>query len=179
MKELSIEEKAKRYDEALEKAKNYHKQLLDEDNPEWASEIEKIFPEFKESEDERIRKELIAIYSVGAKVNAKTGDIPDRDIVAWLEKQGEQKPAWNEEDKVLLKLSLENLTELKDRFGEEYGKVGDCINWLKSTKQRYTWKPSDKQMAALSDINCTGCLSYAGQGQELINLYNDLKKLKG
>lgn len=50
-------------------------------------EAEKYFPELKEPNDERIRKELIAIYSVGAKVNAKTGDIPDRDIVAWLEKQ--------------------------------------------------------------------------------------------
>lgn len=54
-------------------------------------QLKRIFPELQESEDEKIRKELIAIYSVGAKVNAKTGDIPDKDIVAWLEKQGEQK----------------------------------------------------------------------------------------
>lgn len=47
-----------------------------------------MFPALAESEDEKIRKELIGIYSVGAKVNAKTGDILDRDIVAWLEKQG-------------------------------------------------------------------------------------------
>lgn len=46
-----------------------------------------MFPALAESEDEKIRKELIGIYSVGAKVNAKTGDILDRDIVAWLEKQ--------------------------------------------------------------------------------------------
>ena len=52
--------------------------------------LAKYASELKESEDEKIREELIAIYSVGAKVNAKTGDIPDRDIVAWLEKQGEQ-----------------------------------------------------------------------------------------
>lgn len=51
-----------------------------------------MFPALAESEDEKIRKELIGIYSVGAKVNAKTGDILDRDIVAWLEKQGEHKP---------------------------------------------------------------------------------------
>jgi hypothetical protein len=54
-------------------------------------DAEHFFPELKESEDEKIRKELIAIYSVGAKANAKTGDIPDKDIVAWLEKQGKQK----------------------------------------------------------------------------------------
>ena len=85
---------------------------------------------------------------------------------------------WREEDKkkvnnlyVLLDqmvsfnmLSNKDATEFKD--------------WLKSLKYRYTWKPSDEQMAALSDINCTGCISYAGQGQELINLYNALKKLR-
>ena len=51
--------------------------------------------------------------------------------------------AWSEVDVVLLKLSLENLTELKDRFGEEYGKVGDCINWLKSIRNRV--QPQQKQ----------------------------------
>ena len=66
------------------------------------------------------------------------------------EKQGEQKPAdWSEEDEKLFKLSLENLTELKDRFGEDYGRVGDCINWLKYLKDRYTWKPSDEQIESI------------------------------
>ena len=80
----------KKYKEALERASKLKVQ-----NPfdTVGQMVEHIFPELKESEDEKIRKELIAIYSVGAKVNAKTGDIPDRDIVAWLEKQGKQKPA--------------------------------------------------------------------------------------
>lgn len=43
---------------------------------------------------------------------------------------------WSEEDEKSLKLSLENLTELKNRFGEKYGKVGDCIDWLESLKER-------------------------------------------
>lgn len=49
--------------------------------------------------------------------------------------------------------------------------------WLKSLKERYTWKPSDEQMKALNAINVTGGVSYAGQVQELITLFNDLKKL--
>ena len=48
----------------------------------------------------------------------------------------EQNPSWSEEDENLLKLSVENLTEIKDRFGKDYGRVGDCINWLKSLKGR-------------------------------------------
>lgn len=70
----------KKYKEALERARELSKTVT-------GANYEYIFPELKESEDERIRKELIAIYSVGAKVNAKTGDISDKDIVAWLEKQ--------------------------------------------------------------------------------------------
>ena len=50
---------------------------------------------------------------------------------------------------------------------------------LLSFRPQNTWKPSDEQMKALHDINLTGNISYAGQGQVLIELYNDLKKLKG
>ena len=53
----------------------------------------------------------------------------------------------------------------------------DMDNWLKSLKQEIGWKPSDEQMKALHDLNLTGNISYAGQGQVLIELYNDLKKL--
>ena len=57
MKELNIEEKAKRYDEALEKMKEI---ITTDNNPTIPKEIgEHLFPELKESEDEKIRKELI------------------------------------------------------------------------------------------------------------------------
>lgn len=39
------------------------------------------------------------------------------------------------------------------------------------------WKPSEEQMAALNALNCHGDLSYIGQQNQLISLYNDLKKL--
>ena len=88
MKELSIEEKAQRYDEALEKAKDYHKQLIDEDNPEWASEIEKIFPELKESEDERISKEIIKYLEQSVPHHHHDEILKSKEWIAWLEKQG-------------------------------------------------------------------------------------------
>lgn len=326
MKKLSIEQKAKAYDEALERAKVYHKQLLDEDNPEWASEIEKIFPELKESEDEKIRKALIRFHKSTIDVDGIKGE----DILAWLEKQGEQKPVdkvepkfhkgewivWKNKcykvnyngcgyeliDQNGLSTSLEygtvdenahlwDITKdakdgdvlysldscqpfiYKERKPFEqttaycglniYGKffvwgTKDCIitlsNYVPSTKEQRdtlmkamtdagymfdfekkelkkikqkpawsvederlieeaaeclrkyaskvqggnskvyvlsladrieslrpqnTWKPSDEQIKALHDLNLTGNISYAGQGQVLIELYNDLKKLKG
>ena len=47
---------------------------------------------------------------------------------------------WGEEDEDLLKCTINNLTELEQRFGKDYGKVGECINWI---KQRH-WKKSLK-----------------------------------
>ena len=135
--ELSVEEKAKRYDEAIERAEYYQKE-------NGSAVISAIFPELKESKDERIRKELIdAVQSLWdndalpVPLTTKKRD----EWLAWLEKQKEQEPTiqpvWSEEDEKLYKLSVENLTELMHRFGEEYGKVGDCINWIESIKDKF------------------------------------------
>ena len=48
------------------------------------------------------------------------------------ENNKEESIEWSEEDEELLKLTLSNLVELKDRYGEGYGKVGKCMNWLNS-----------------------------------------------
>jgi hypothetical protein len=91
MKEL-IEEKAKRFNEALKAAVVAHK---DEDKHLKAT-LERIFPELKESENEKIRKVLVDYfkrYKEHEECGIKTFyGIPTDDILAWLEKQGEQKP---------------------------------------------------------------------------------------
>lgn len=57
-------------------------------------EAEKYFPELKESEDERIRKGLIKAVSGILKGNTLYGtDVTREEALAWLEKQGENKPA--------------------------------------------------------------------------------------
>lgn len=87
MKELTIEEKARRYDEALERYKakqEYESQKVHEF-------IEYLFPELKESEDEKIRKalvELISTYLRGNE-NGKIHNVYAKDILAWLEKQAD------------------------------------------------------------------------------------------
>ena len=104
MKELSVEEKAQRYDEALERAK-----CVIEQNPlmEYLKKgIEYIFHELKEDEDERIRKALIELVRMVDKNPIHQifgyGDIKYSDMIAWLEKQGEQKP----NDKVVPKFKI-------------------------------------------------------------------------
>ena len=96
---------------------------------------------------------------------------------SWNEFLDEQKPAWSEEDEKMIQDIINDIAIAQEQVYCK-SRCEDEINWLKSLKNRYTWKPSDEQMKALSDINLTGGISYAGQGQELINLYNDLKKLK-
>ena len=86
-------------------------------------------------------------------LNAALSYINDEHLRRWLKDNiynKYEKPTWSEKDEKLLKLSLENLTELKNRFDEEYGKVGDCINWLKSIKDRIQpkqeWSEEDEAM---------------------------------
>lgn len=84
MKELSIEEKAKRYDEALKVLHKY-----DGANIMFSQSLkEEMFPELKESEDERIRKELISwIISKIPQCSFQEHINKLREFVAWLEKQ--------------------------------------------------------------------------------------------
>jgi len=88
MKELSIEQKAKAYDEALEQARRFHKAFVSEYNypaVDIKASYEAIFPELKESEDERIRKEIIEFITIVA--DSKSNKM---EWLAWLEKQCEK-----------------------------------------------------------------------------------------
>ena len=88
----------KAYKEALERAKNLRKDAIDMGENIRAKQCEIIFPELKESEDERIRKELIQ-YIKNWKANIQGKAYPylwssDKEecdkLLAWLEKQGKQ-----------------------------------------------------------------------------------------
>ena len=87
MKELSIEEKAKRYDEAIERARTEYKKH--EAFKGFCEMLVNIFPELAESDDERIRKALIDLI----KCNERSGhtllnNVSTSSMLAWLEKQG-------------------------------------------------------------------------------------------
>jgi len=87
MKELSIEQKAQRYDEAIERAKNTIE--VNQTIPNIVECVESLFPELKESEDERIRKYLTSFVELNSGVNLPPEDA--KKILAWLKKQGKQK----------------------------------------------------------------------------------------
>jgi hypothetical protein len=84
-----------------------------------------------ESEDERIRKELIDYFKENNAALAFRG-ISNECVLAWLEKQGEQKSTWSEEDEKKFSDILAIL-----RGGENcYYNSPILIDWLKSIKDR-------------------------------------------
>ena len=81
----------KKYEEALERAK-YLKENTDGVGALDVSRcFEEIFPELKENEDERIRKELIKYLKERLHSGFNQEVRICNDGIAWLEKQGEQK----------------------------------------------------------------------------------------
>lgn len=187
-----------KYEQALERCKEeFNFNNLAYSHEEIKQKLKRVFPELEESEDVRIKYEIVAFIEQSIHRGGGT-PIPQEQEnrwLAWLDKQGEikpaskmqvseklyehirntcacisdalgsktlvdvndyleqadadaqsafdmiekqieQTPAWSDEDENLLNLSLDNLTELKNRFGEKYGKVGDCIDWLKALRQR-------------------------------------------
>ena len=108
MKELSIEEKAKRYDEALKYAMIYYK----DGNEDMKMMMKTCFPVLvEESEDESIRKEIVSYLKTR---KGYTEAIKDP-WIAWLEKQGEQKPAHEIEPTPIFRIG-----DILKRKGKDY-----------------------------------------------------------
>ena len=166
MKELSIEEKAQRYDEAIERAKKLYEQGTITEC------LGHVFPELKESEEERIRKSLTILlqhFCNGYRVPGLDFPVSYKDMLAWVEKN----PVWSEEDKEMFDYALD-MIEWYD--GKNKKRVRLVSNWLKSLKERYTWKPSELQIEALESAteNC----AYSEYQDCLRELIGQLKKLK-
>lgn len=98
-------------------------------NTLYKSMLSNLFPELCESEDEKTRKEIIYhIKNCDDTIDEET----EKRMLAWLEKKGEQKSAWSEDDERHLNTAI---AYLKD--AQEFKKTAEnCIDWLKSLKQR-------------------------------------------
>ena len=88
--ELSIEEKAQRYDEAIEqlKAMMPNWERLSYTGKTFLQDLTYILPELKESEDEMIRRVLIQ-ETKGSEVRLFEA-VTNEEFIAWLEKKGGQ-----------------------------------------------------------------------------------------
>lgn len=182
-----------RYEEALEKARELHGTVA-----AGRDFLAEIFPELRESEDERIRK---AIMEVLKRVSGATDVLENqgttfKKAMIWLEKQKES--TWTKED--------ENMRDNILRFLGCFVGTSECdsnpslsvsypayqreMAWLKSLRPpQYcencklkrsveNWKPSEEQMsmllAVINDPNNAGAESCHLMLQ---SLYAGLKKL--
>jgi hypothetical protein len=115
----------KKYKEALERAKDFHSRLDDQ----FQKEVENIFPELCKMEEERMRRLLIQIVNI----TPATIAVNNRSkLIAWLEKQGEQKCTAEE---VLIKAGLKPYKDgnqwcilLGDNIQEGICGFGDTID---------------------------------------------------
>ena len=126
---MTQEEKAKAYDKALERAEAL---IAGETNTSdalfYLNDIKSIFPELKESEDERIRKEILEFVTIVA--DSKSNKMK---WVAWLEKQGEQKSIDDLTQQEAMDIAVAKCFEkgeqkLVDKVETKF-KVGDWVVW--------------------------------------------------
>ena len=116
----------RKYNEALERAKSF-------ELPEYKNIMVSIFPELRENEDERIRKSLITYFQSFPYDSIENAGTNVKEVLTWLEKQGEQTPKWTDEDEKNFNNIDIILFEYKNLPKENYWKI---INWIRSIKQR-------------------------------------------
>lgn len=210
MKKLTIQDKAELYDKALKQIK----ECTPDENGFVTIYPNEIFPELKESEEERIKNEIIDYISTADDKEL----IPYESWIAWiekqgnkdeeililkdqieslhaaikalkeahkieLEKQGEQKTTWSEDDEKTLQSIILDFKDFKHDHASCLAPHFDiCIAWLKSLKDRYTWKPTEEQINAIRLArNSFVRNDYSGcsfLNKTLLELENQLKKIR-
>lgn len=87
--------------------------------------------------------------------------------------QPQHNQAWSEEDEAY---KLFAISAVEYYYDEENPLQKAIVNWLKSLKDRLSWKPSKEQMDALLGVMVESGYNYIDYNI-LESLYNDLKKL--
>ena len=172
---MTQEEKAKRYDEALKRARR----CLDEKRDTCFVRPDVIFPELTESEDEWVRKALICGMNA-LKANGKKetfAAIPIDDCIAWLEKQGKQPKkvsiwkhwkdgiAGNAEGKQIFLIKIGSVYSISSCLGCEcdYIELSELDELMLEEKQRWQkWNEEDIKFIDMlikekEDALCLSC----------------------
>lgn len=157
-----MESYEKKYKEVLERARIWQKHLYDTNDRDYADELNYIFPELAESEDEKIRKALIKFLNDCIRIDSgyfpKYCEISSEQMIAWLEKQGEcqvkesvisqhenktckeNNDSLTSKDDMMIEETLYFLREYQqsNRCKDESGMQNSvtCEKWLKSLKER-------------------------------------------
>ena len=108
----------------------------------------KVIIEQKESEDEKVRKTLIHIVKGACDrygIKYRGDKITEEKLLAYLERQKEQKPAeWSEVEQNVIDCAVDVLEK----------ELPSLAASLKSLRPKPHWKPSEEQMGALNYAYC-------------------------
>lgn len=155
MKEISIEEKAKRFDEAIERAKNTIE--VNQTIPDIVECVESLFPELKKSEDDNIRRWIINEIKIKHhNLDEDNVDFVDK-AIAWLEKKSdyhkgfrdgynsaihEEKPLkWTKHDELVRKEAISCLKHWKNCIPTTWNKdYENILMWLENDLSVHTKK---------------------------------------
>lgn len=122
---MTQEQKAKAYDKAVKEASIAYK---DEDKHLKAT-LERIFPELGETEDERLRKDIIRVLKGEISF---TSEKENEKYIAWLEKQC-KKSVWTDNDRIMAFTLLRDVTQMTHLSNE--GK-NERLEWLNTLEDR-------------------------------------------
>jgi hypothetical protein len=157
---MTQEEKVKAYDEAVERARKYMAKGYDVLMPE-------IFPELAESEDERIRKEMLNVFKQldeGTTICGRNYDYAK--WIAWLEKQGEKKPI----------IKMKSPEESLGISSKEYNDiVNDCL-YGKSKSAEWSEEDDYNLQCIIAKVDSDIQKGNVGRNQELIDWLKALKE---
>lgn len=134
-----------------------------------------VIPEFKDNEEEVVRKEIVNYIKNGGKTYFPKQETKEKWIV-WLEKQ------WSKEDYNMLNRLIGVLEQTnKEDYHEAWEET--FLPWLKSLKFQSHYKPKEYQLKALNEIvNFCGNSSNVHFNDYLYNvlkhLLDDLKNCK-
>lgn len=181
---MNYEEK---YKKVLEQAKQAIENIPDKSLISW---LENIFPELRESEDEKIRKELISFFTKRDEFtkNDPFNGLSNKQIISWIEKQGEES-SWSEEDEKMCQETIDWFEKKCFPYAlESENPARESIKWLKSLKDRV--QPQPKQDWSKKDEDAWRTLLFNfenmnqkylwGDGENcyVIDIINFLKSLK-
>lgn len=145
MKELSIEEKAKRYESALERCRKLYNEAKANGYATDMEDYETIFQELAEPEDERIRKALLKmVYDINNRLIWVDYGIHKEDALNWLEKQGNQDNAEDVEEPDFFDDFRKSDVEVDSN---EDGLIAETIRYKKEKQgeQKTAWSEEDEK----------------------------------
>ena len=164
----------KKYNEAMERARELVAKWTGKNKDFYIKDYSYIFPELRESEDERIIEEIKFAVT---QMPSERQDTKDR-CLAWLEKQNEQrvshlhpedypmtpgeciKPAWSEEDEKMLWSIINGLNQ--DIYEKERNWLANRLKSLRP-QPKQEWSEEDerkiRQLVALLKSSKEKCMA--------------------